>query len=511
MLIYNATFVLFVVVLFVVLAAFALSGLLERQGRRRMENSTLLTENTQGLNYFPKFVANRGLVCYVATLLLVSAIFLNHVLPFQFVVFGFVSVFVFFSYSTSLSQSWRKFAPQLFTKKLFSTALAIRIIYVVFIYFYYVEMTGEPFAYFAGDEKFYYGMGSLWRLYGLDEFLSEMREFVPFSDSGYSWWLAIEYQLMGVNVLPTHLLKCLIDAFSCVLLYNLADRNFGDAAARMTAIFYMLLPNAWYYCGVTLKETEMFFLVMLFAERSDMVLRSPKITLKEMILPLMCIIIMFTFRTAMGGVMFAAMVGALILSSSKQMQAWKKVLYGSLFAVWMFLTVGVEIVQETRDLWEGRAQNQSVGYEWRSETNAYAKYATATVFAPLIFTIPFSSMVNVIGQENQMMLNGANFIKNIMSGFTIFAILLLITRGKWREHVLPLALTCGYLVVLVFSNFAHSERFHFPVLGLEMMFAAYGITQMTNKHKRWFNIWTIVICVANVLWALIKLKGRGLA
>ena len=110
-----------------------------------------------------------------------------------------------------------------------------------------------------------------------------------------------------------------------------------------------------------------------------------------------------------------------------------------------------------------------------------------------------------------MMMNGANFIKNIMSGFTIFALILLLIRGDWRKHVLPLATMCGYLVVLAFSNFAHAERFHFPVIGLEMMFAAFGVTQMANKHKRWFNIWTIGICVANVLWALIKLRGRGLA
>ena len=175
----------------------------------------------------------------------------------------------------------------------------------------------------------------------------------------------------------------------------------------------------------------------------------------------------------------------------------------------MFLTVGVEILEETQALWEGRTENQSVGYEWRAETNSFAKYASASVFAPLILTIPFSSMVATPGQENQMMLNGANFIKNIMSGFTIFAMFLLLIRGDWRKHVLPIAVTMGYLVVLVFSNFAHSERFHVPVLAFEYMFAAFGITQVTNKQKRWYVIWLVGICIANVAWAWIKLVGRG--
>ena len=83
-------------------------------------------------------------------------------------------------------------------------------------------------------------------------------------------------------------------------------------------------------------------------------------------------------------------------------------------------------------------------------------------------------------------------------------------RGDWRKHVLPIAVMCGYLVVLVFSNFAHSERFHFPVLAFELMFAAYGVSQLTNKHKRWYVMWLVGISIANIAWAYIKLAGRGL-
>ena len=110
-----------------------------------------------------------------------------------------------------------------------------------------------------------------------------------------------------------------------------------------------------------------------------------------------------------------------------------------------------------------------------------------------------------------MMLNGACFIKNVLSGLTILALFLLLIRGDWRHHVLPISVMCGYLVVLVFSNFAHSERFHYPVLALELMFAAYGVSQLTNKHKRWYMIWLFGICIANIAWAWIKLAGRGLS
>ena len=512
--IYNPQVVLLVAVIFNILAVVVVVGILEKRNKLRREAFIAQVYNVKGLTYFPKFCSNRAILGYVVTLIAVSAIFLQRALPFQFMVFGLASVLIFFMGSNRLTKNWYKFPPKKFTKKLFTTALIIRVVYVVFIYFYYIAMTGQPHEFYVGDALLYHEMASLWRLYGMDAFIQQMHEHIMFSDAGYCWWLAIEYEILGTHVLPARLLKCVIDSFTCVLLYDLAERNFDEAAGRMAGVFYMLNFNVWFYCGVTLKEIEMTFILILFLERADMVLRSPKIKIKDMMLPLMCIIIMFAFRTALAAVMFAALAGALILTTSKQLQLWKKILYSAVFAIWMYLAVGVEIVQETQQLWAGRTENQEAGYQWRAESeqgNTFAKYATASVFAPLIFTIPFSSMVHVSWQENQMMMNGANFTKNIMSGFTIFALFLLLFRGDWRKHVLPLAVMCGYLVVLAFSNFAHSERFHFPVLGLELMFAAFGVTQMANKHKRWFSIWVVGICIANILWALIKLRGRGLA
>lgn len=466
------------------------------------------------LTHFPKFFSNRAIICYLVTLALVSALFIRYAMPFQFVLFGLVSVIVFFLYANKLTINWYKLPTKPYVKKLFVTAFLIRVVYVVFIYFYFIEMTGVPHAYHAGDELLYDYVATLLKENGIIGFRNLLNDYgVNFSDSGYCWWLAIEYSLLGTGM-GARIVKCIIDAFTCVLIYNLAKRNFGEAVGRIAAVLCMLMPNMWFYCGVTLKETEMAFMVVLFVERADLALRAKKISFQNILLPGLVALAMFTFRTVLASVMFASLMAALVLSSGKQLQMWKKILYGIVFAVWIFLTVGVEITQEIQGYWEGRDLNQEIGYESkfnRLDDNSFQKYATATVFAPLIFTIPLSSMVEVPNQEMQMMLNGGNFIKNVISGLVIFAMVSLLLSGEWRKHVLPIVVIFGYLVVLVFSTFAHSERFHFPVLALELVFGAYGLSLLQNKHKRWMVIWLVAVCVMEVIWNWIKLSGRGWA
>ncbi len=464
------------------------------------------------LTHFSKHITLRAIIAYVLILVVIGLAFYSKALPFQFVLFGCVAVVSFFAFSYKLSVGWENIRPETFVKNLFFIAVLIRIAYVIFVYFYYIHMTGEPHAFQAMDELFYEYVGTLWHDEGFDELFEQLPLYTDISDRGYCVWLSFENLLFGTGALPHRIIKCFIDALTCVLIYHLASRNFGESTGRMAAIFCMLMPNFWYYCGVTLKETEMVFLTVLFVERADYLLRTPKFQIKNLIIPVLVILIMFTFRTALAAVLVIALFVSFIISSGRQLAMWKKVLYSLVFASLLIFTVRVEVMQEIEDLWNGRS-GQEANMEWRAESatgNSLARYAGAAVFAPLIFTIPFPTMVDIPGQENQMMLNGANFVKNVMSGFTIFAIFLLLFRKEWRKHVLPLAVMGGYLFVLVFSNFAQSERFHLPALPFELMFAAYGISQLQAKHRTWFNIWLVVICIVNICWAWFKLAGRGL-
>ena len=163
-----------------------------------------------------------------------------------------------------------------------------------------------------------------------------------------------------------------------------------------------------------------------------------------------------------------------------------------------------------------QSDTQDKNMEWRAEReggNSFAKYASATVFAPLIFTIPFPTFnVALETQYLQMQLAGGSYIKNIFSFFVILVMIFFLVSGEWRQHVFILAYTLGYLVVLVMSEFAQSGRFHMPIWPMMMLFAAYGIqiAKTNTKVRGWFPtvlVAEVAICLA---WNWFKLKGRGM-
>ena len=262
----------------------------------------------------------------------------------------------------------------------------------------------------------------------------------------------------------------------------------------------------------------MVFLSVLFVEQADQMLRSRQFTAWKVIPVLLIAAAMFTVRTPLGLVAILALVFSIVMSSTRVVSWRKRVVVVGLMAVALIgIVAGNRIEEKSRMLWESVESHQQEGnMEWRSERdngNAFAKYAGAAVFAPMIFTIPFPTMVRPFeGQEVQQLLNGGNFIKNILSGFTILALIMLLLSGNWREHLLPLSFMLGYLVVLTFSAFAHSERFHQPIMPLEMMFAAFGLSVVSTKkkYKRWFRYWCVLIFVAAIAWNWFKMAGRGL-
>ena len=480
-----------------------------------------------GVGFVPQSITNTAIMTYFAAIFACTLLYSSHILNWKWWIFGVVEVVGFFYYANIQSKLWIKMRPMSFAKKLFWSALALRVVWVLVSYLLYNNWTGIPFSIGAADELFYDDVAhhaasklreGQWNLYAVIQKYSTL---TVFSDMGYPMYLSLLYWIFDDSILIARLIKAILSAWTAVLVYKVASRNFGEATGRIAGVFCMLMPNLIYYCSFQLKEIEMVFLAMLFVERADALLRKGKLTFFPTFALMLIPLSLFMIRTALAATLVVAFFCTLLLTTGRVVGWGKRILLivaASAFVVMMLLS-STGIGQDVVAMWEKRGSGQQANMEWRSVrdvgqgmTQKFAKYAGAAVFAPMIFTIPFPTMNEVPGQENQKMIHGGNFVKNILSYFTIMALFVLLFSGDWRKYVLPLAVLVGYLVVLVFSSFAQSERFHQPILPLILMFAAYGISIMKQYPwiKRYFPYWCVLMFIAAIAWNWFKLAGRGM-
>lgn len=488
--------------------------------RQRMANGARRMQN-----FFPKWLSIYPIVTYILALMVVSFMYSEYSLPWYYMLSGVVFVCIFFLYSSTLIEQTsvlKMRRKKRFERRIFIISLVLRVVWTVLIYTLFMQNYGDAFGFENGDPTFYHDQGMQFaeaiRNGNFGEVWTRVSKYIDISDLGYPAYVGLMYTITDNSILVVRLIKCILSALTVLLVYRIAKRNFGPQVARIAAIFVALWPNFWYYCGTHLKETEMVFLGVLFVEQADQMLRSRNFTAWKIILLIIIAAAIYTVRIPLALVALLALLFAIVMSSSRVVNWGKRIIVGGLAILLIGVTMGNQIMEEARGLVDTVQTNQQKSnMEWRAERqdgNSFAKYAGKFIFAPLIFTIPFPSMVKPYeGQDVQQLLNGGNFIKNIISAFTILAMVMLLISGTWREHLLPLSFMLGYLVVLTVSAFAQSERFHQPAMPFEFMFAAYGLSIVVTKpkYKRWFTYWCILMFVACIAWNWFKLAGRGLA
>lgn len=498
---------------------------------RRGTPSNIGMRIQDGLNSFkieyPKWLIQQSLGVYFLALAAVSLIYSAYTLPWYYVLSGVVAVVVFFLYGSKVAIDLspnKLHSDKKFEKRIFIIAFIPRILTMILIYWVFMTNYGDAFGFENADAQYYQELGEfLSSLIGNGNFhfydeISRWSGSDDVADMGYGVYVGFVYWLTGNSIISVRILKCFWSALTVILLYRLAKRNFGEQTGRITAIFCALWPNFWYYCSAHLKEVEMVFLAVLFVEQADQMLRSRQFTAWKVIPILLIAATIFTFRLPLGLVALLSLIFSVVMSSSKVVTWGKRIIVGILAVALIGVVAGNRIQEQAKGLFEQvQGDYQQGNMEWRGKRdngNAFAKYAGATIFAPMIFTLPFPTMSRPYdGQEVQQLNHGGNFIKNILSGFTIFALVTLLMSGKWREHLLPISFVAGYLVVLTMSAFAQAERFHQPAMPFELMFAAYGLSIVATKkkYKRWFTYWCALMFVAAIAWNWFKLAGRGLA
>lgn len=472
----------------------------------------------------PKWIVGSSISFFFISMI-ACWVFFRRVPNWDLVFVASLSVILFFSGSNSLSMKYGRVSEEYFLKNIFYIGFATRIVWVLYLYYifnpnYYGTVLGDradiewymPFAQAIAD--WIRGVSYLSLSETIDIYMAAI------DDVGYPMILAIEYLLTGgvSDVFIPMFIKSIMGAYCIVCVYHVAKRHFGIGTARIAALFVCLNPNMIYWCGSMMKETEMVFFCCLAVDKLDQGLSSiNKLTLRALWPGILAGLVLFFMRSALALALFLAVLMHVVLASNKIISLAKKLIVSILVIVTLFIGVGDRVLLQSKGYIESiQSDAQQVNMEWRSNRaggNSFAKYASATVFAPLIFTIPFPTL-NVANEAQlmQAQLAGGYYIKNILSFFVIMVLLFLLVSGEWRKHVFILAYTCGYLLVLVFSGFAQSGRFHMPIWPMLMLLAAYGIQiAKGNVHlRRGFNMVLMAEVFVCLVWNWFKLKGRGL-
>lgn len=436
--------------------------------------------------------------------------YFRHAMSLEFIIIGIVWVSLFFLLSSKFTNSWNFPSETKFVRKLFFTALLLRVIWVTFSYFYYLIKTGVPFEFGSSDAIEYHEAAVWFSESGWSVTLDYLNT-NSIGDRGYPFYLTVIYSLIGPRIYIVRLLKCLLSSWMCVMIYRMTKRHLGEEVGRMAAIFCCLMPNLIMYCGMHLKETEMLFLTIASLAHADKMLHKGKLKVLDLLIEVPLVVSLFFFRNVIGVAVIFAIFSGLVFSSNRLIGNWNRVVLISWALIGLAVLAGGTIAQEAQGLWDTRADNQTAkrnyqvhkGYKW-------AQYATGTVMAPMIFVLPFPTMVDVDQQYNQQLIHGGNYVRNFLGVFVLIAFFnALFKKRNWRDLSLMGAFEVAYLGIVAMSGFANSERFLMPGIPILMVMAAYGVSLVDKSNIRWVKIWYWVVPVMVVGWAFFKLGTRG--
>lgn len=466
------------------------------------------------INHFPKQISNYAIIVYLCALTLISIFYLDYTMKFGYIVLGIFFVAGFFLFTGSWSREWAKMPVKQYVAKIFIIAVVIRLIWVVASYFYYIEATGQPFEFDTGDAIGYHDeaqwlAGEGWST-TMDYYFGS--GFKGVSDVGYPLYLTLLYSLFGPSIIIPRIIKAFLSAYTAVLVYRLSVRTFGESTGRMAGLMMVLMPNLIIYCGYHLKETEMIFLEVAFLERLDYLLRNRKINFVTILVSTLLALSLFFFRTVLGAAAVFSFATAIVFSSTPTMKkGWKRTALIGWGVFCLLIAAGGTIVNEVESLWEGRGDNViKKRTEQTIRGNQWAQYATGTVMAPMMFVLPFSTMVDVSHQYAQQTKHGGNYIRNFMGFFVLIAIYEAFRRKKWRDFSLIGSFVIAYLGVVSLSGFSNSERFLLPGLPCLVMMWAYGVSALRKETFKLLTPWCFVVIAMEFAWAYFKLGSRGL-
>lgn len=461
-----------------------------------------------------RYISAFGIGVYLFAIVTISLVFKDHAMQTKWMLWGVGEVLFFFVLTTIFYPQWKNDDPKTFWRKVFWVALAIRVAYVFFSYFYFYYQNGHPFDK-SGDAVGYFNRSVFLANYlreGNVKFVLDFldRYTMGFSDRGYLIWLTLLHTIFGPHLLIDRLFKALMSAYLCVVIYKLGSRTCGERTGRLAAVICVFMPTLIQITGLHIKETEMIFLATLALERMDFLIRSKKYTLWNTMFPILLVTLTFSFRTVIGMCLIFAFFVFIVLSSNDLVSKKSKIITLSatviMVLVFLFTFIGSEMKIMAMLNFSG---SDYLAKQYEMQGLEYHELAQSKYLFPGAFVLPLSPMVNQAPKHNKM-LNGSIYVKSFLAFFAMLAIVTAFRQKKWRDFSLIGAYELAYLGIVMSSFTANSERYHEPGIPLLLLLAAYAMTHLRHKDMFFFYFYCGLLVVALFVWNWLKLAARGI-
>ena len=456
-----------------------------------------------------------GIGVYLLALLLVSVCFRPYAMKPLWMAWGICTVLFYFLLTYFFHSRWKGDEIKTFIKKVFWVAFGMRAVFVGAMMFYFYYQTGMSMEYGASDSLNYHFTASylsdLAREGRLRELFGVLNGYtMGFSDQGYILYLTTIYTCFGKNILGPRLLKALMSAYMCVVIYKLASRSFGEKTGRLAAVMAVFLPQFIHYTGTYMKESEMVFLATLTLERMDYLIRSKRYTFWNIAFPILLIALMFGFRTVLSMILIVSFVLFLLCAEpgmiSKKAKRIALIVVAAVVVFFFVTPIGWEMLIIVH---LNFGESNALVEKYQQLGLKYAEYASYKYTAPGAFVLPLTNLVEV-ANENQKMMNGTYFVKNYLAFFAMWSIVMAFRERKWRSFSLIGSYTLLYTLMIAFSFAFNSERYHLPALPGIIIMAAFAMTHFRKRDFALYYSYNAVLLVAIVAWNYLKLAARGL-
>lgn len=440
-------------------------------------------------------------------------------MPFHWLLISFFVTITSFSLFYKYNLKWFNIDNQQFQKKLFKLSLFVNVFTVIFLYFLFYLHTGTEYEPEAADSLLYDEHGKdLANMYKNGNF--DVNGYLydnDYSDYGYNIFLSIIYYIIGPYTIIARLINAIITALCVVALFKITTLISNTNIAKTTALLYTFAPFSLFYLSVNLKESVMIY-ILIQATYFAIKLNTSSINLKkDGILLAFFSILLFFFRIPLAMAFIASFFVYIYfnLPTKKKIYHFFTILGIVISSVIMFYLIGKFGFSEKISGIINQSSGQSDA-ELTDKINRGGKFGLSlnkTLIVPLLFVCvlaaPFATFVLVDNQNQIAWLLSACVVKNVLIFFAFFGIIYSI-KNNFRKHLIILAITFSYQLVLAVSAVSTSGRYQLVALPFLCVFMGIGLHEYKPKQNSAWLIYLFTMFLVIIGWNYFKLSIRNL-